>query len=324
MRFAASAFAAALLLAACAEREPETDDPQAAERTAEAEATTGVEPGVAATPPQTLEQAVDGAWRGARARSRDAFRNPAATLAFFGVDPSGTIIEIWPGGGWYADILAPWIEANGGTYIAAWPPVDPENARAKAFKERFLARFGTELYGEATVIEFGGAGALMNEEAADAILTFRNVHNWMGAGFAEKAFADFHAALKPGGVLGVVEHRLPASRVQDPRAATGYVQQDYVISLAEEAGFEFVASSEVNANPADTADHPFGVWTLPPVSRTSDFGEPADPDFDASPYDAIGESDRMTLLFRKPDMSPAEENAIEDENEADNAASGGR
>ena len=301
LRLALSASLAALALTACSGEAPETDDSAAVEAAAGAAETEGAGE-IATAPPQTLEAAVAGAWRGAPAMARDDWRNPAETLDFFGVDPSGVIVEIWPGGGWYADILAPWIEANGGTYVAAWPPVDPDNERAVAFRDRFLERFESDLYGEATLVPFGPeTGALMNEEPADAVLTFRNVHNWMGAGFAEKVFADFYAALKPGGVLGVVEHRLPASRVQDPRAATGYVQQDYVISLAEEAGFEFVGSSEVNANPADTADHPFGVWTLPPVSRTSAFGEPADPDFDPAPYDAIGESDRMTLLFRKPE-----------------------
>ncbi|MGJ3231932.1 MAG: class I SAM-dependent methyltransferase [Oceanicaulis sp.] len=300
--FAASAALTLLTLAACGREPGDPDAARDAEMEAEASPGEAPEAGVPATPPQTLEEAVAGAWRGEQARARDTFRNPVETLEFFGVDPSGTIVEIWPGGGWYADILAPWIEANGGTYVAAWPPVDPDNERALAFQERFLERFESALYGEATLVEFGArTGPLLDADEADAILTFRNVHNWMGAGFAEKAFADFHAALKPGGVLGVVEHRLPASRVQDPRAATGYVQQDYVISLAEEAGFELVGSSEVNANPADTADHPFGVWTLPPVSRTSAFGEPADPNFDAAPYDEIGESDRMTLLFRKPE-----------------------
>ena len=316
LRIVALAPFAALALTACSGEPADPDDAQSAETAAEATETEGADGGVAAAPPQTLQEAVDGAWRGEQARSRDEFRNPVETLEVFDIDPSGTIVEIWPGGGWYADILAPWIEANGGTYVAAWPPLDPDNERALAFQERFLERFESELYGEATLVEFGAeTGALMPEEPADAILTFRNVHNWMGAGFAEKAFADFYAALKPGGKLGVVEHRLPASRVQDPRAATGYVQQDYVISLAEEAGFELVASSEINANPADTADHPFGVWTLPPVSRTSDFGEPADPDFDTAPYDAIGESDRMTLLFRKPesvDAPPTEANETED------------
>jgi predicted methyltransferase len=249
----------------------------------------------------TLSGAIEAPWRDEAARSRDAARNPAETLDFFEVDPAGTVIEIWPGAGWYADILAPWVSANGGTYVAAWPPVAGDNERAARFRDRFAARFDGGARGAAQLVPFGpGQTALAEAGPADAILTFRNVHNFMAAGFAETAFESFFDALKPGGVLGVVEHRLPADRVQDPRAASGYVQQDYVITLAREAGFEFVAASEINANPADTADHPFGVWTLPPVARTSAFGEPADPAFDRSGYDAIGESDRMTLLFRRP------------------------
>ncbi|MGX6646437.1 class I SAM-dependent methyltransferase [Maricaulaceae bacterium MS644] len=293
----------AVLLTACSQPAPEASGPQTEETAAQVD-DSPESVSVEATAPQTLAEAAAGPWRGEQARARDEARNPVETLEFFAIDPSGTIVEIWPGGGWYADILAPWIEANGGTYVAAWPPVDPSNERSVAFRDRFLERFESPLYGTAALAPFGAnTGALMAEGSADAILTFRNVHNWMGAGFAEKAFADFYAALKPGGVLGVVEHRQPASLVQDPRAATGYVQQDYVVSLAQEAGFELVGSSEINANPADSADHPFGVWTLPPVNRTSAFGQPADPDFDTAPYEAIGESDRMTLLFRKPDSA---------------------
>ena len=258
----------------------------------------------------TLTGAVEAPWRDAAARARDSHRNPVETLDFFDIDPSGVVIEIWPGAGWYADILAPWVSANGGTYIAAWPPVGEDDAGARRFRERFIARFDGGARGQAQLVDFGpGAADLGRAGPADAIVTFRNVHNFMAAGFAETAFESFHAALKPGGVLGVVEHRLPADRVQDPRAASGYVQQDFVIALAAEAGFEFVSASEINANPADTADHPFGVWTLPPVARTSPLGEPAAADFDRSAYDAIGESDRMTLLFRKPvdaDAEPSE------------------
>jgi len=299
----------AALLAACSEDAPDPAESEAVETAAQAQDSPDA---VAATPPETLAEAAAGAWRGDEARTRDPARNPVETLEFFGIDPSGTVVEVWPGGGWYTDILAPWIAAHGGTYVAAWPPVSSDNERAAAFQTRFLERFESPLYGAATLVPFGPDNVpLMEAGSADAILTFRNVHNWMSAGFAEAAFASFNTALKPGGVLGVVEHRLPASRVQDPRAATGYVQQDYVISLAEEAGFEFVASSEINANPADTADHPFGVWTLPPVGRTSEFGEPANPDFDTAPYDAIGESDRMTLLFRKPESAALEPDAEE-------------
>jgi predicted methyltransferase len=311
-------FALPLGLAACGEREEVQPDPPAAPDAAEQtgqdipaetgpaedtapETDAAAESAEAAPSPAegTLEWAVGGEWR-AEQSGRDAWRNPADTLDFFGVDPSCAVIEIWPAAGWYTQILAPWIAANGGTYVAAHFPANGEDTQT--FLDNYRERFSGELYGEIEIAEFGpGTGAIVRPGTADAVLTFRNVHNWMARGFEQKAFADFHQALRPGGILGVVEHRLPASMVQDPRAASGYVQQDYVIALATEAGFEFVGASEVNANPADTADHPFGVWTLPPVSRTSPLGEPDDPDFDRAPYDAIGESDRMTLLFRKPD-----------------------
>lgn len=303
---------AALALTACGA--PEDPDP-VAEETVEPGAEEAVESGEeeAGADASTLTGAVEGPWREDTAKIRDEARNPAETLAFFDLDPSGTIIEIWPGGGWYADILAPWISANGGTYIAAWPPIADGNTRATGFRARFQERFdGASERGTAQLVTFGpGQAALAEPGGADAVLTFRNIHNFMAAGFAETAFESFFDSLKPGGVLGVVEHRLPADRVQDPRAASGYVQQDYVIAMAQEAGFEFVAASEINANPADTADHPFGVWTLPPVGRTSALGQPADPDFDRAPYDAIGESDRMTLLFRKPATTPASSEAGE-------------
>ena len=144
------------------------------------------------------------------------------------------------------------------------------------------------------------SGPLTAEGTADVVLTFRNIHNWMSGGYTEKFFADAYSALKPGGVLGVVEHRLPSTQAQDPKATSGYVHEDYVKALATAAGFEFVEASEINANPADTADHPFGVWTLPPSKRTAPAGKPADPAFDRTKYDVIGESDRMTLRFVKP------------------------
>lgn len=300
------AFCLTAALAGCGSPEPEeAAGSEAAGNDVEA-FTQEVE--TAAPDVRTLTGAVEAPWRDAEALARDGARNPVETLEFFEIDPAGTVIEIWPGAGWYADILAPWVSANGGAYVAAWPPVADGNARAARFRERFETRYSGGDRGAARLVPFGpGETALAEAGPADAIVTFRNVHNFMAAGFAEEAFETFFNALKPGGVLGVVEHRLPADRVQDPRAASGYVQQDYVIALAREAGFEFVAASEINANPADTADHPFGVWTLPPVARTSALGEPADPDFDRAAYDAIGESDRMTLLFRKPEGAASED-----------------
>ncbi len=299
--------ALAILLAACG---GDASDTAPAAEEAETEQTAAAELYDATT----LTAAVEGPWRSEEARARDQFRHPVETLDFFQIDPGATVVEVWPGGGWYTDIIAPWVAANGGQYVAAWPPIDPGNEGAQAFQDRFMARFDEPIFGSAELVSFGpGVDGLGEPDSVDAIVTFRNVHSLMRRGFAEAGFEQFEEALRPGGVLGVVAHRQPAGAVQDPRASSGYAQQDYVIAMAEEAGLEFVGSSEVNANPMDTADHPFGVWTLPPVLRTAAVGEPANPEFDSAPYRAIGESDRMTLLFRKP--VPEAEPAPEDDNE---------
>jgi predicted methyltransferase len=250
-----------------------------------------------------MEDILAADWRTDEDRARDAFRNPAETLAFFEVEPGDTVVEIWPGGGWYTKILGPYLKSGGGTLIAAG--FDPERSDYAArgmqrFRDNFVEQADT--YGDIEVTVFSAdSDGMAAPGTADVVLTFRNVHNWMSGEYAEKAFADAFAALKPGGVLGVVEHRLPSSEAQDPVAASGYVHEDYVIALAEEAGFVLEERSEINANPADTADHPFGVWTLPPVSRTEDRDGNTPEDFDAAKYQAIGESDRMTLKFRKPE-----------------------
>ncbi|WP_017931530.1 class I SAM-dependent methyltransferase [Robiginitomaculum antarcticum] len=228
---------------------------------------------------------------------RNAWRNPVQTLEFMGLKPGMNVVEIWPGGGWYSSVLMPYAAQTGGTYTAALFPETSDYA--KSGNANFRAS-----YPDASTVTFGkDIGPLMNADGtavqADMILSFRNVHNWMGGGYAEAAFETFYAGLKPGGTLGIVEHRLPATLEQDPRARSGYVQEDYVIAMAKEAGFELVERSDINANPNDTADHPFGVWTLPPVGRNAGRGEEADPAFDHAKYAAIGESDRMTLKFRK-------------------------
>lgn len=299
--FFAIAPSLAVFLAACGGDQP------APETENEAAETSEVAP-VELYDASTLTAAIEGPWRSEEARARDQFRNPAETLSFFEIDPASTVVEVWPGGGWYTDILAPWIAANGGQYIAAWTPIADGDTGAQSFQDRFMARFDEDVFGTAQLVEFGpGANELAEPDSVDAIVTFRNIHSVLRRGFAETAFESYRTALKPGGVLGVVAHRQPAGAVQDPRTSNGYVQQDYVIALATEAGLEFVGSSEINANSADTADHPFGVWTLPPVLRNAAFGEEADPDFDSERYRAIGESDRMTLLFRRPDadVTPA-------------------
>lgn len=254
----------------------------------------------------TLGEAVNGSWRSDAEKSRDAWRNPTETLEFFDLKPSDTVVEIWPGGGWYTNILAPYLASGGGKLIAAhW---DLENAAAdrRVRLEEVINRYketysDTEVYGTIELSAFSAQSAeFAAPNSVDAVLTFRNVHNWMAGDYTTKFFDDAFAALKPGGTLGIVEHRLPSSQEQEPRAASGYVHEDYVTSVAQRAGFELVDSSEINANPSDSADHPFGVWTLPPVSRTQDSEGNQPEGFDAQYYLQIGESDRMTLKFVKP------------------------
>ncbi len=258
----------------------------------------------AAASPKTLEGAVAGSWRLPADSARDAFRHPVESLKFWGLKPGDTVVEFWPGAGWYSDILAPYLAATGGKlYAAQQQLVDPSDTATQTISEAYARRFtgNPKLYGKVELTTFGPtSGPVAPEGSADMVLFLRNLHNWMAAGVAEKAFRDAFLALKPGGVLGVEEHRANPGGVPDLLASNGYVEQAYAIKLAEEAGFRLEAASEINANPKDTKDHPFGVWTLPPVRRTSPFGEPADPAFDRSKYDAIGESDRMTLKFVKP------------------------
>ncbi|WP_374574629.1 class I SAM-dependent methyltransferase [Phenylobacterium sp.] len=257
--------------------------------------------------PTTLEGAVAGDWRAPADVARDRWRHPARSLAFWGVKPGSTVVEFWPGAGWYSDILAPFLAATGGKLYAATlqtgAPNDPAADQVvEAYRKRLTSR--PRLYGRVEITAFGPtSGPVAPAGSADVVLFLRNVHNWMAAGIAEKAFRDAYAALKPGGYLGVEEHRAAPGGVQDAMAANGYVQQAYVIELAKEAGFVLDEASELNANPKDTRDHPFGVWTLPPTRRSSPRGQPDDPNFDHSKYDAIGESDRMTLRFVKPKLA---------------------
>ena len=256
-------------------------------------------------PPQgSLEWAVAGPWR-AQDKVRDAARHPMETLRFFGLQPRMTVVEFWPGSGWWTEILAPYLAEGAGKYVAAGfqtgPGADPSQvALMAAFQQRFTN--DRRLYGEIELSSFGPtSGPVTLAGTADLVLFMRNIHAWMAAGIAEKAFADAYAALRPGGVLGIEQHRLGPEEDQDPAAANGYVQEAFVKQLAAEAGFAFVAASEINANERDTKDHPFGVETLPPMGLTAPRGSPPNPTFDRSKYDAIGESDRMTLRFRKPE-----------------------
>jgi len=274
---------AGLLLAGCAQKEAKAPKAEVVE----------------AVKTASMDDILAGDWRGEQGK-RDGFRNPKETLEFFGLGPNQTVLEIFPGGGWYTSILAPYANVSGGVYIAAGFD-EAMGERYAASNVRFLEKFAdTDKFGAVQQVQLGAtSGALANGDV-DLVLSFRNVHSWMSRGYAEKAFADFYAALKPGGILGIVEHRLPESAEQDPKAGSGYVQVSYTKALAADAGFEFVGASEVNANAKDTADHPFGVWTLPPSSRTPKEDEDGYADFDAAKYLAIGESDRYTLKFRKP------------------------
>ncbi|MBU4436076.1 MAG: methyltransferase [Alphaproteobacteria bacterium] len=251
----------------------------------------------------TIEAAVAGDWRPSSDRARDIWRHPVETLKFWDLKPGQTVVEFWPGAGWYTDILAPFLTATGGKLYAATLQPDLNDPSATAIVDEYRRKVAEKpkLYGKVEITTFGPtSGPVAPAGSADLVLFLRNVHNWMAAGIAEKAFKDALVALKPGGVLGVEEHRGEAGRIQDVLAADGYVQEAYVVQLAKEAGFLLVDSSEINANPKDTKDHPFGVWTLPPTRLSAPRGEPAEPDFDHAKFDAIGESDRMTLKFMKP------------------------
>jgi predicted methyltransferase len=248
-----------------------------------------------------LEAAVAGDWRLDSVKVRDAARHPAETLTFFGIKPTDTVVELWPGGGYYTAILGPWLKEGGGKLIVA--QMDAPQAVSA-----WQAAYGDhpETYGEITVTTASkSAPGIAPDGTADAVVTFRNIHNWMAGGFADKIFADAFRALKPGGVLGVEEHRLPSARDMSLTGSTGYVLESYVVQLAQNAGFVLEESSEINANPKDTADHPLGVWMLPPNLRAPQPGTPEAEGYDKAKYEAIGESDRMTLRFRKPAAAPA-------------------
>jgi predicted methyltransferase len=252
------------------------------------------------TATELLDAVIAGDHRTPEERARDQYRHPKETLLFFGLEPGMTVVEIWPGGGWYTNILAPFSKRGGGVYYAAGldPAASERAAKAVAdFEAKFVSN--PDIYGDVKLTALG-KGDIAPPGTADIILTFRNVHNWLVAGTAEANFRAFYDALRPGGVLGVVEHRADPGSTEADEGRSGYVREATVKTLAEAAGFEFDSSSEINANPKDTKDHPFGVWTLPPVRRSSAVAGVEDPDFDRAKYDAIGESDRMTLKFVKP------------------------
>jgi predicted methyltransferase len=249
-----------------------------------------------------IDAALAGSHRSDANKARDRYRHPKETLAFFGLRPEMTVVEIWPGGGWYTDVLAPVLRERGKLYIAEYgskPPFPYQQREMDTLAAKMRAN--PDLYRAVTPSAlnfFTNELAIAPPGSADLVVTFRNVHNWFEEGYgppnaAELAFKAMFTALKPGGMLGVVDHRWPEPATEDPRAKSGYVSEQRVIALAEAAGFELAGRSDVNRNPLDTHDYPEGVWTLPPDLA---LGER-----DRDKYLAIGESDRFTLKFVKPD-----------------------
>ena len=250
---------------------------------------------------QTTIQALDGILAGTQRseanRARDRYRHPKDTLLFFGIRPEMRVLEVWPEPGWYTEVIAPLVRAKGRYYAGVIAP-NPESRSISNSLDSYRNKLASrpDLYDRVAVATFPTDGTdALPPNSVDMILTFRNLHNWMARGEASKAFATMYRALKPGGVLGVEEHRGVRGAPQDPLAKSGYVDEDYAVKLIEAQGFKLVAKSQVNANLRDTKDYEQGVWTLPPTYRLGDR--------DREKYAAIGESDRSTLKFvklRKP------------------------
>lgn len=242
---------------------------------------------------QRMDQVLAGNWRSDAAKARDKYRHPRSTLEFFGLRPDMKVIEITPGGGWYASILAPLLKDNGSYIAAELSPLSGKEAAhdLTVLRKRFAA--DPAQFGNARIAQFDpNTPNLGTPDSADMVLTFRNAHNWVAAGTGPAMFRAFYSVLAPGGVLGVVDHRAVKGATLDSVKDSGYLPQAYVTKLATDAGFRLDASSEINANPKDTKDYPKGVWTLPPTLALGDKGK--------AKYQAIGESDRMTLRFVKP------------------------
>tara|TARA_Y100000768_G_scaffold67926_1_gene47579 strand:+ start:4860 stop:5645 length:786 start_codon:yes stop_codon:yes gene_type:complete len=220
---------------------------------------------------------------------RDSARNPVETLSFFGIKSDMVVVELSPGGGWYTEILANYIHYPG-TLIAAHWSKDSDIAYFRRGRANFEKKISEKpMYGRVEIVDLDSE--LADADSVDAVLTFRNLHNWLGPNM-DKIFSNTYKALKPGGVFGIVEHRAKPGTSMEVMKKSGYVTEAHALEIARKHGFELVAKSEINANPKDTADHPKGVWTLPPVYRLKDKNR--------EKYSAIGESDRMTLLFKKP------------------------
>lgn len=238
--------------------------------------------------PATVEGAVGSPLRSEDFKKRDLYRHPAETLNFFGITPEMTVVEIWPSGGWYTEILAPYLSSQG-KYIIADPAADPNGYTNK--RKDWMIR-NPEIASKVIYSTFQPpqSVAIAPAGSVDMVLTFRNIHNWQPAAAQMAAFKSFYQALKPGGVLGVVEHRAHPKKRFDPKS--GYMLEKEVIRMASKAGFKLASKSEINSNAKDRTVHPEGVWTLPPRLKLGDK--------DKAKYLEIGESDRMTLKFVKP------------------------
>ncbi len=250
-----------------------------------------------ATDTDELNKAISGEHRSTSNSVRDQYRHPQQTLTFFGIKSNMAVVEIWPGGGWYTEILAPYLKNGGGSLTAAGFQVStvPKFLGKIQIDYEAMLAASPALYDQVRVIELGPPKTytLGPNNSADAVLTFRNAHNWLKGGFEDDMFNAFYKVLKPGGVLGLTDHRAAANSSLKYMKKFGYLDQDLVIRLAEKAGFVLEGTSEINANPLDTKIYPEGVWSLPPTLRLKEQNK--------AKYLAIGESDRMTLRFRKPE-----------------------
>ena len=256
-------------------------------------ALTGLANAQASVPIVKVEPFVDEELRSPNNIARDKYRNPFTTLTFLGVKPWHTVVELWPGGGWYSEILAPYLQQRNGKLYAAHYGTTRGMSQGRRNSRRRYEAWVSRFYPE--TVEVTDLSRLSQNiappESADIVLTFRNVHNWMDAGYLDKVFAAAFKALKHGGYLGIVEHRAPFHFSLAEMIRSGYVSQSYVVIAATNAGFQFVRAAEINANPRDTKNHPHGVWSLPPSLRGGKTTEPQ--------FLPVGESDRMTLLFIK-------------------------
>jgi len=246
-----------------------------------------------AAPEPALTKAVADPARTPKYVARDPFRHPAEELTFFGLKPNMTVVEVWPGGGYWTEILGPYLKGSGHYYAAVTVRGESKEEDTTTAKWRTAVEQQKDRYGTVTITGLGkGHYEIAPPGSVDMVVTFRNLHNWMDGGYVDEALKGIYTALKPGGILGVEDHRGLSDKPQDPKAKSGYVRQDYTIELARKAGFEFVGASEINANPKDTKEYPEGVWTLPPTLALGDK--------DREKYVAIGESDNYVLKFRKP------------------------